>query len=300
MTWLREFGKRLSGLFRKDHREADLDDEVAAHLDLLAEENIRRGMPREEANYAARREFGGVEQIKETYRDRRGLPVIETFLQDLRYGTRMLRKNRGFHRRRRAHSWRWALARPPRFSAWRTRSCSAHFPSQIPIASFCLQESIPKLVPGNMPVSAPDVADFRRMNHVFEDLGAYTTTSTDLSGNNAPTRLSRSARFCRDISYRRSVAANWTNIHRRRRRDRSRCGNSGIRVMAKPLRRRHEYSGTHNSFGSTTVYRHWRDAAVLCVPSSGHVELSRDAVVDSTSHLMRANYPCAATISITT
>src|SRR5450755_772443 len=96
MTWLREFGQRLIGLFAKRHRDADLDDEFAAHLDLLAEENIRRGMPREEARFAARREFGGIEQIKETYRDRRGLPMLETFLQDLRYGARMLAKNPGF------------------------------------------------------------------------------------------------------------------------------------------------------------------------------------------------------------
>src|SRR5229473_890154 len=96
MAWLREFGKRLKGLFGKNHGDADLEDEFAAHLDLLAQENIRRGMPREEAQYAARREFGGVEQIKETYRDRRGLPMLETFLHDLRYGARMLRKNPGF------------------------------------------------------------------------------------------------------------------------------------------------------------------------------------------------------------
>jgi predicted permease len=96
MTWLREFGKRLGGLFSTRRRDADLEDEFAAHLDLLAEENIRRGMPRKEAHYAARREFGGVEQIKETYRDRRGLPMLETFLHDLRYGGRMLRKNPAF------------------------------------------------------------------------------------------------------------------------------------------------------------------------------------------------------------
>jgi predicted permease len=188
MTWLREFGKRFVGLFGKRNREADLDDEFAAHLDLLAEENIRRGMPRDEANYAARREFGGIEQIKETYRDRRGLPVIETFLQDLRYGARMLRKNPGF------------TAVAVLTLALGIGSTTAIFSvmntlllSPLPFADsdriVLLQESVPKLAPGNMPVSAPDVADFRRMNHVFEDLGAFDTTSTDISGDNAPTRL---------------------------------------------------------------------------------------------------------------
>src|ERR1700733_13426460 len=96
MTRLREFGKRLGGLFGKGRRDDDLEDEFAAHLDLLAEENVRRGMTHEEAYYAARREFGGIEQTKELYRERRGLPVLETFLQDLRFGARMLRKNAAF------------------------------------------------------------------------------------------------------------------------------------------------------------------------------------------------------------
>ena len=95
-TTLREIVARIRGLFAKHHIDADLDDEFAAHLDLLTQENIRRGMTREEARYAARREFGDVEQIKETYRERRGLPMLETFLQDLRFGSRMLRKAAGF------------------------------------------------------------------------------------------------------------------------------------------------------------------------------------------------------------
>lgn len=93
---LREIAGRIRGMFAKRDREADLDDEFAAHLDLLTQENIRRGLSQEDARYAARREFGGVEQIKETYRDRRGLPMLETFLLDLRFGGRMLRKNPGF------------------------------------------------------------------------------------------------------------------------------------------------------------------------------------------------------------
>jgi putative ABC transport system permease protein len=95
-TTLRETASRICGLFAKRHVDADLEDEFAAHLDLLTEENIRRGMPRKEAHYAARREFGRVEQIKQTYRERRGLPMLETFLHDLRYGARMLVKNPGF------------------------------------------------------------------------------------------------------------------------------------------------------------------------------------------------------------
>jgi putative ABC transport system permease protein len=96
MTTLREFGSRLRGLFGKQQRESDLSDEVASHLELLAQENIRRGLSPRDAQTAARRDFGAIEQIKETYRERRGLPMLETFGQDLRFGARMLRKNPGF------------------------------------------------------------------------------------------------------------------------------------------------------------------------------------------------------------
>jgi putative ABC transport system permease protein len=96
MTTLRELGSRIRGLIHKRRRDADLNDEVAAHLDCLAEENVRRGMSPQDARNAARRDFGAVEQIKETYRERRGLPMLETFIQDLRFGSRTLRKNPGF------------------------------------------------------------------------------------------------------------------------------------------------------------------------------------------------------------
>lgn len=95
-TWLRIFAIRIKGLFGQRRRETELDAELHAHLEALTEENIRRGMNADDARHAAHREFGGVEQAKELYRERRSLPFLETLFQDIRFGARILVKNRGF------------------------------------------------------------------------------------------------------------------------------------------------------------------------------------------------------------
>src|SRR5262249_7951720 len=96
MSWLWMAISRLLSLFGRSRQDKELDEEMRAHIDMLEEEYVRRGMNPREAQRAARRSFGGIDQTKESYRTQRGLPMFETIVQDLRYAFRVLVKNAGF------------------------------------------------------------------------------------------------------------------------------------------------------------------------------------------------------------
>ena len=96
MNRLHQLAARIRAAFSSRTADSMLREELESHFDMLVEQNLQRGLSPAEARRAARLSLGGSEQIRESVRDHRGLPFVESLAADLKFGARMLRKTPGF------------------------------------------------------------------------------------------------------------------------------------------------------------------------------------------------------------
>ena len=184
---LRSAAPRLAGLFQKSRRDRDLSEEIASHLEMHIDDNLRSGMSPVEARRDALIKLGGVEQAKEIYRDRRGVPMIETTLQDLRYGLRTLRHSPGFTFVAVTTLALGIAVNTTIFSvvnAILLRKPPISDPDRVMVVS-----SSDKLKPGShFDVTVPDYIAWREQSQAFDAMAAALFRDFTLTGGTEPRR----------------------------------------------------------------------------------------------------------------
>jgi len=180
MTRLRVLLSRLSGLLRMGSLERNLDEEFHFHLQLEIDQNLRKGMTAAEARTAALRRFGGIAQIKETYRETHGLPVIQVLGQDVRFGFRMLRRSPGFSLLVILCLMLGIGANAAVFS-WIEGILLRPFPLVAHQGRMMAVAGTNRAVPGHDDVSSPDFADFQKSCTLFDAFIVDRITGTTLS-----------------------------------------------------------------------------------------------------------------------
>jgi predicted permease len=187
-AWITTLASRTRAWLSPRHVDQDFENELGAHLDMLTDENIRRGVPPEEARRAARIKLGGVTQLKETNRELRGLPFLETFFQDARYAFRMLRKSPGFTAVAVLTLALGIGANTAIFSvvyAVLLKPLPYANPNQL-VSAFQAntQEGIPET--GS---SYPNYEEWRAQNHVFSELATIDFHQLTLTGRGEPSEV---------------------------------------------------------------------------------------------------------------
>ena len=177
------FFRHLWFWLRRRSLEHDFDEEMRQHLDLKVQENIARGMSREEALRRARADFGNPVLAKEHTRQSWGFPFLESSMQDLRYGLRQLRKSPGFTA---IAAFTLALGVGATTTVFSVVNAVLlrPLPYQDPQRLVFLWEPDPHIP--NVPLEAwgplnAEFYDWQRQSHSFSQLALFTTDDLNLS-----------------------------------------------------------------------------------------------------------------------
>src|SRR5215471_2714554 len=170
---LKQSGNRFGSFFRRSHLDNDLEVELAAHLELAVDENLKRGMSAEEARRQALIGLGGTEQARQRHREARGLPGLDQLLQDLRYGARGIIKSPGFTAAAVLTLALGIAVNATMFSmvsGYLLRRPSGREPERVVVISSVNPAGA--FLPDINPVSGPNYLAWRGANDVFESMAA--------------------------------------------------------------------------------------------------------------------------------
>jgi putative ABC transport system permease protein len=178
---------RFGGLFNKRQKDRDLDEELESHIQLSIEDHLRAGLTVEEARRQALIKLGGIECTKESYRDQNGLPILDTFLQDIRYGARQLRKNPSFAT---VAVLTLALGIGANTAIFSVVDAVLLRPLPYPDSGklVWLAERGPDWSGGS--IAYPNFKDWKNQQSVFDRFGVYNGNNFTLTGAGEPVRLS--------------------------------------------------------------------------------------------------------------
>jgi predicted permease len=191
LAWIRALASRTRASLSTRQMDQEFARERDAHLDMLAEENVRRGMSTEEARRAARIRLGGRTQLQETNRELHGLPALETFFQDTRYAFRMLRKNLGFTAVAVLTMAVGIGANTAIFSVVYAMLLKP-LPYSEPEQLLTLFEAQPQAGGKATGWSYANFAELREQNHIFSDMAASQQHQLTLTGRGEPSVVNTS------------------------------------------------------------------------------------------------------------
>src|SRR5215211_701638 len=168
--------------------ERELDDELRAYVDLLAAEKEKAGMTPDDARRAARLEAGGVDQLKESVRDAHAGAAVESTLQDLRYGVRLLTRAPGFAA---LVVLTIALGIGANSAIFSVINAVVRKPLGYPQSDrlMFITSQFPTLGFDKFWVSPPEFFEYRERTRAFADVAAYTTGAVNLSEGTQPERV---------------------------------------------------------------------------------------------------------------
>jgi putative ABC transport system permease protein len=183
--------------FPWQRREHELEEEIQSHLQMAAQDRMGRGETPEQAEAAARREFGNVTLVKEVTREMWGLAWLRQFTQDLRYGLRMMRRNPGFTGVAVLTLALGVGANTAIFSVVNTVLLRPlPYPEPDRLATPVGEKNDPR---GRTNVSYPDFQDWRDQTESLEALAAYNNSTMLLRRNDAEPELLYGANVSADL-----------------------------------------------------------------------------------------------------